>query len=64
MSAEEDEFGNWVRDCYAPSVKIIAGAVQEATGCSDENADDFARSVLARLCAHDKPITVKLLEIE
>ena len=64
MSAEEDDFGDWVRDVYFPSITIIAGAFKEVTGCPYENADDFARAVLARLCAHVPPITVKVLDVE
>lgn len=51
-----------MRDVYAPSVRIIAGAFQEATNCTDQVADDFARAVLARLAKHDLVITVMAIE--
>ena len=64
MSAEEDDFGDWVRDVWTPSITIIAGAFQEATGCTEDDADHFANAVLARLVDHDPPITVRAMAVE
>jgi hypothetical protein len=64
VTAEEDEFGDWVRDAWQPSIKIIAGAFQEATSCDSVVAEGFANAVLARLCLHDPPLAVKVLDVD